>query len=181
MTELPATTPENQPPPDDNARKFISGPLDPKFLASHSALSYNLVVDWLEADENNERKIARKKFNDGTQQILLIQKITKDGKRTSGKTELAQDEYEELLAQSAAHLEKRRHEFTYLQNGTAFSLKYDEFPQNGFYMLEVEEASDSEGLSFDSATFPATLTEVSGDMRYYGYRIIATLASGDTY
>ena len=69
------------------------------------------------------------------------------------------------------HLEKKRYEFEYAQNGITFSVKYDEFATGKFCMLEVDAPSDEERSSFSSGDFPSTLAEVTGDMKYYGYRV----------
>lgn len=160
---------------DDNARKFTCETLQPEFLDQNSASSFTLVTDWLETGEDNEKKIAWKKFDNGDIQILLISKVTKDGKRTSEKQEITQELYEVLIASSILHLEKLRHEFTYDQGGVVFSLKYDNFGESNPRILEVDASSDEERSSFDPNIFPARLTEVTGDMTYYGYRMTGRL------
>ena len=45
-------------------------------------------------------------------------------------------------------LRKKRYEFSYTQNDTSFSLKYDEFAGDKPYMLEVDAASEEEKESF---------------------------------
>lgn len=102
-------------PLDDNARKFTVEAVDPSFLEGNDMTSFALTVDWLETGVDNEKKVAYKKFTDGTVQILLIEKATKDGKRTSVKEKISEEEYEQYLAPAKLHLEKVRHEFEYVQ------------------------------------------------------------------
>jgi hypothetical protein len=169
MSEIPKHNPENREVLDDNARKFVTGPIDPRFLEENSAKSFDLVVDWLETGDDNEKKVAYKKFDNGEVQILLISKITKDGKRTSEKEKITDEKYQELLGSSILHLEKRRHEFEYVQNGITFSMKYDEFEE--LCLLEVDAPNEEKREAFQPGDFPNRLDEVTGDMRYYGYRM----------
>jgi hypothetical protein len=90
---------------DDNARKFIVDPINHAFLEENGASLFTLTVDWLETGEDNEKKLAYKKFDNGDIQILLISKITKDGNRTAVKEKIAEEEYEELASSSILHLE----------------------------------------------------------------------------
>lgn len=69
------------------------------------------------------------------------------------------------------HLEKKRYEFTYDQNGIPFSVKYDEFGTGELCLLEVDAPTEEERNAFNPNDFPGELNEVTGDMRYYGYRI----------
>jgi CYTH domain-containing protein len=156
---------------DDNARKFICGLLDPSDLSFGEVTSFTLVTNWLETGEDNEKKLAYKIFENGDIQILLIAKVTKDGKRTTEKQKITTEEYDELLASSILCIEKTRHEFDYEHNGVLFSLKYDEFGESKPNVLEVDASTDRDRNSFDIEAFPAELTEVTGDMSYYGYRI----------
>lgn len=156
---------------DDNARKFVVEAIDHTFLEENKVSSFTLTVDWLETGEDNEKKIAYKEFDNGDIQILLISKLTEDGKRTSVKEKITESTYKELLSSSILHLEKKRHEFEYVQSNTSFSIKFDEFTEGGLYILEVDAPSEEERSYFNPNDFPAKLTEVTGDMRYYGYRI----------
>lgn len=169
--KLPIHTPKRNKILDDNARKFAVDTVDPNFLEEHGASSFTLIVDWLETGEDNEKKVAYKEFDNGDIQILLISKLTKDGKRTSQKEKISEETYKELLNSSVLHLEKKRHECEYLQNNISFSIKYDEFAGDRLHVLEVDAASEDERNSFNPTDFPAQLTEVTGDIRYYGYRV----------
>lgn len=160
---------------DDNARKFIVEAIDSRFLEENSASSFNLIVDWLETSENNEKKVAYKKFDNGDVQILLIAKTTKNGHRTSEKEKISEEKYKEFLRSSILHLEKKRYEFDYMQNDVLFSVKYDEFSDGKLCILEVDASNEEERQSFNPAEFPARLKEVTGDMQYYGYRIAGTI------
>jgi hypothetical protein len=156
---------------DDNARKFVTETLDPKFLDTNSASSFTLTVDWLETGEDNEVKVAHKKFDNGDVQILLIAKTTKDGSRTSEKNKITEERYHQLKASSVLHLKKKRYEFEYTQNDTSFSIKYDEFADSRLNMLEVDASSEVERNSFNPDAFPSKLEEVTGYIQYYGYRV----------
>ena len=169
--EIPSNNPEKKEKLDDNARKFLTGTLDPEFLEVNGASSFTLTVDWLEIGEDNETKIAHKKFDNSDIQILLITKTTLDGHRTSEKEKITEEKYRELLALSILHLEKKRYEFEYNQNDILFSVKYDEFTNSKLNMLEVDATNEVERSSFNSDSFPIELVEVTGDMQYYGYRV----------
>lgn len=169
--EIPARNPEKKEQLDDNARKFITEVLSPEFLEASGASSFTLTVDWLETSEDTEVKVAHKKFDNGDVQILLIAKTTKDGNRTSEKEKITEERYHQLKASPVFHLEKKRYEFEYTQNGTSFSVKYDEFADGKLNMLEVDASSEDERDSFSPDDFPADLEEVTGDIRYYGYRV----------
>lgn len=138
------------------------------------------LTDWQETGEDDEKKIAYKRFGNDDTQILLISKVTKDGSRTSEKQQITEKEYEELAATSVLHLEKKRHEFTYTQNAIPFSIKYDEFANGEFCMLEVDAPTEEERNAFNPSDFLNKLTEVTGDMRYYGYRVAHTLQTLQT-
>lgn len=163
--------PEKKEKLEDNARKFTAEALDSEFLDVHNVSSFTLIVDWLETGEDIEVKVAHKKFDNGEVQILLIAKTTKEGNRVSEKEKIDEGRYEELKASSVQHLEKKRYEFEYEQNGILFSVKYDEFADGKLNMLEVDAPSEEQRDSFNPADFPAKLEEVTGDMRYYGYRV----------
>jgi hypothetical protein len=156
---------------DDNARKFISEPIDRSFLQDHHAKSFTLTTDWLETSEESEKKIAYKEYDNGDIQILLISKHTTDGKRSTVKEKITGEEYNTLLGSSILRVEKRRHEFEYIQNDIAFSVNFDEFTAAGLNVVEIDASKDEERNIFDPSDFPAKLAEVTGDMSYYGYRI----------
>jgi hypothetical protein len=167
----PIQRPERNELIDDNARKFVVEAIDHDFLEENVVSSFALTVDWLETSEDNEKKVAYKKFDTGNIQILLIAKVTKDGRRTSEKEKITEEKYKELLSSSILHLEKKRHEFDYTQNTISFSIKFDEFAKGKLYILEVDAPSEEERNAFNPIDFPARLTEVTGDIRYYGYRV----------
>ncbi len=155
---------------DDNARKFTCGLVD-LFRLSTEVTRFVLVTDWLETGEDNEKKLAYKRFDNGDVQILLITKITNDGKRTTEKQKITAEEYNDLLTSSALRIEKIRQEFVYEQQGTKFSLKYDDFGVDKPKVLEVDAPADQDRESFDPVAFPGELKEVTEDMSYYGYRV----------
>lgn len=172
-----STKPENQSQPgaqkdivDDNARKFLVKPLDAAFLEK-SKTSFLLATDWLETGEDSERKVAHKTYTNGETKIFLISKTTKDGRRISERQPISQEEYAKLLEESVSHLEKMRYEFDYEQNGTVFDVKYDVFSNSDLRVLEVDAATEEERNSFELSDFPSKLTEVTGEMQYYGYRV----------
>jgi hypothetical protein len=169
--EIPTNNPEKKETLEDNARKFVTETLSTEFLEEHNASSFTLTVDWLETDEDKEKKLAYKEFDSGDVQILLITKVTEDGNRTSEKEKITEEKYRELLALSKLHLEKKRYEFEYVQNGVPFSLKYDEFDDERLRILEVDASTEEERSAFNPDAFPSGLNEVTGDMRYYGYRV----------
>lgn len=172
MSEIAArSTPEKKEILDDNARKFVVESIDTGFLSKNSPFSYLLAVDWLAVGEDTEEKIAYKKFDSGDIQILLISKVTINGSRTSEKKTITQTEYEKLLSGSILHLEKKRSEFDYLQKDVQYSLKFDEFAAGKLCILEIDADSAEKRSRFDPSDFPATMTEVTGDMQYYGYRM----------
>ena len=176
MSESPTTTPEKKEILDDNARKFTLDGLSFTYLDDHDANSFVMTTDWLVVDEDSEEKVAYKKFKDGEVQILLIKKVMdKEGKRTSVKEKIAAESYEELKARSVLQVEKTRFEFTYAQNGINFLMKYDEFADSELRVLEVDAKNDYERGLFDKAKFPTSLTEVTGNLDYYGYRVASVL------
>jgi hypothetical protein len=93
---------------EDNARKFIVERISKDFLFENKATSFDLTVDWLETNEDNDKKLAYKKFESGEIQILLISKVTKDGNRIADKEKITEGEYAELLKSSILHLSKKR-------------------------------------------------------------------------
>ena len=162
-------TPERVPLNDD-ARKFTCEVFDPQIL-NQTIVSFALTSDWIETDEDTEKKLAHKKFDNGDVQILLIEKITHNSKRTSHKQEISNAQYKTYLTSSILRIKKFRHEFTYIQHGVAFTLKYDVFGGNNSAILEVDASTEEERNSFDPTIFPVKLVEVTGNLSYYGHRI----------
>lgn len=160
---------------EDNARKFIVESLDERVLEGEDVKAYSLTTDWLEMNEASETKLAYKTYSNGDVQMLRIAKVTGPNGRTSQKDTIDETEYNSLLARSVCRVEKKRHEWVYVQNGTKFDVTYDVFSRSPLRILEVDAATDSERAAFDPLEFPATLTEVTGDIRYYGYRIADAL------
>ncbi len=174
--QLPQPSPEHTPITDDNARKFIVTPLPHEFLLDHNATSYDLVVDWLETDEAREQKLAHKTYADGTVDIRHITKTTDAaGNRSSTKPSLSSDRYKELLSAASVHLEKKRYEFRYIHHGEVFQCNYDEFTGSNLRILEVDAQDEQTRQSFTPDAFPAELHEVTGELSYYGYRIVDLL------
>ena len=171
--EIPTNSPDKREAIDDNALKFTLDHIDSDFLTARNARSYLLTTDWLETGETSEKKLAHKKYANGDIETLLIQKTTdKYGDRTVlPKQKLSLEQYDQLLEQSVCHVEKKRHEFTYTQHGILFSMKYDEFTDSGLRVLEVDAATESDRASFTPNQFPYELTNVTGEIEYYGYRI----------
>lgn len=169
--ELPTSNPEKKDALDDNARKFIVKSIDSRFLAENNATSYTLVTDWLTTDVDFEEKLAHKTFENGNIQILLISKQTTDGDRTSIKEKITTEKYTQLLGHSILRLQKERHEFIYNQNDTPFSIVYDEFTDSNLRIIEVDAANEQSRNMFSPDDFPSTLTEVTGNINYYGYRV----------
>ena len=160
---------------DDNARKFVTEPLTTKFLEKYGAIAYELITDWLETAEESEKKIVCKSYGNGDVQRLCIAKVTRDGSRTSEKEKITEDEYNALLEQSLVHVEKWRYEFDYTQGDRLFTMKYDEFANSDLRILEVDAETDEIRNIFDSGDYPVRLAEVTGDLRYYGYRVSGVL------
>lgn len=156
---------------DDNARKFVVSTINPELLEVNNATSYLLVTDWLETGEDDEKKVARKEFENGDVQILLISKVTIDGNRTSEKEKITEEQYKEFLTGAIRHVEKRRHEFKYLQASVEFDIKYDEFTDSSLRVLEVDAPTDTERESFTLNGQFVGAREVTRDLRYYGYRV----------
>lgn len=172
MSEIQSmNTPEKNALIDDNARKFIVLGTDHQFFEAQGALSYELVTDWLETNQDNESKVVCKRFENGDIQRLLIAKVTIGDKRTSEKKKITKFEYDELRESSTLHLKKMRHEFDYVQNGVIFSMKFDEFSDSELSILEVDAQSEAERSIFNPRDFQAKLEEVTGDVSYYGYRV----------
>jgi CYTH domain-containing protein len=170
--EIPMNNPEKKEVLDDNARKFTVDTLDTQFLNENNATSFTLTTDWLTTDEDYEEKVAHKAYDNGDIQILLISKTITDGSRTSEKEKITEEKYNDLLSHSKLRIEKKRYEFTYIQNDVPFSIKYDEFSDNEeLRILEVDAASDEKRNSFDPSDFLGRLDEVTGDIRYYGYQV----------
>lgn len=158
---------------DDNARKFVTEPLDPEFLRANGASAHTMITDWLVMQEDLEIKVVRKKFDNGDVQILLISKTIKDDSRVKEKEEITEKRYQEFLSSSFRHVEKKRHGFTCTQNGISFIVNYDEFTGGKLFMLDIDAATEEEKDSFNPSDFPGKLVEVTGDKQYYGYRVFA--------
>ena len=171
MSEIPTNHSEKKEALDDNARKFTLESFDIKTLENLNATSFVLTTDWLKTDAYSEEKLAYKEFDNGDIQILLIAKVTQDGKRTSVKEKITEAQYRDLKANSILSVQKTRYEFTYLQTSTSFSMKYDEFANSNLRILEVDAENDTERELFSPNDFPTPLTEVTGNMDFYGYRV----------
>jgi hypothetical protein len=156
---------------EDDARKFIVSTIDQDFLKEHTSISFQLIVDWIETDEDSEKKLVHKDFENGEIQTFLVSKVTHNGKRNTEKKKIGQEEYESLLSTTMLHIEKRRFEFNIVQGDITFSLKYDEFKNGGLCILEVDAGGEGERNLFDVTKFPYQLQEVTEDIRYSGYRI----------
>ncbi len=156
---------------DDNARKFTLAEIDANLFDTPDSNSYLMITDWLETNESEETKVVYKRFDNGEALILLITKVTKDGDRTSEKTKITDQKYSELVIKSKIHSEKVRTEFTYHQHGIDFSMKFDQFTDNALHILEVDASSDEERAVFDYRAFPSRLSEVTGNLQYYGFRV----------
>jgi len=165
------TSPEKVQILEDDARKFLVRKIDDTIMNQFDVTSFVMTTDWLTTDEDSETKLAHKAFDDGRLQILLISKHTEDGRRTSRKKPITQEEYDTLLDTSVLRLKKKRHEFEYAQAGVAYDVKLDEFADSTLSILEVDAGNESDRLAFDPMTFPAHLNEVTGTTDYYGYRI----------
>ncbi len=158
---------------EDNARKFIVDDIDTDFLKKNNAISFTLIVDWITKEEESEKKIVFKNFENGEVQFLMVEKVTIDGNRKTNKRKLDKEEYEELLKSSIVHLEKKRYEFDFVQNDISFSLKYDEFKGEKLRILEVDAENENDRKNFSIEDFPYNLKVVTGDMKYYGYRVVS--------
>lgn len=106
--------------------------------------------------------------------MLLITKVTKDGRRTADKQPITDDAYREHLANSVQHLEKVRHEFTYRQNDIDYGMKYDVFADQA-QILEVDAATNTDRESFDVASFPYSLDRIIEDID--GPKVVDWLAA----
>ena len=181
--EIPENRAERKEKLEDNARKFLVERIDPAFLEEHkkkpSKSSYALVVDWLKTSDDIETKVARKTFDNGEVEMLLISKVTTNGKRDSEKEAIDEERYQKLVRLSLHHLEKTRYELTYTQNNISFSLKYDKFAGSEVCMLEVDAPSEKERSDFISSDFPSELAEVTKDVGFSGYRMVETLKTLD--
>ena len=127
-------------------------------------------MDWLETGEDTEKKLVWKKFDTGELQLWLVSKIIIDGKRTADKKMIDDNSYHTMFSSATLCLEKKRFEFNFIQNGTTFSMKYDEF-NDSLRMLEVDADTEELRNSFDPTSFPHSLLEVTGDLHYYGHRM----------
>ncbi len=167
--------PTNQELLEDNARKFIVKSFDNSILEEGATKSYSLETDWLEMDDATEKKLAYKKYSNGAIDILLISKATGPNGRVSQKEKITDEEYNRLLPGSVRRLVKVRHEFTHIQGDIRFEMKYDIFEGSKLQILEVDAKTDAERNGFNNNTFPGKIVEVTGDLRYYGYRIFDML------
>lgn len=181
--EIPKNNPEKEKLIDDNARKFVTEPIDTQFLKDIQATPFTLSVSWLETNKDNEKKVAHKVFQDGRAELLLIRKeIQPDGDRKTLKEPITNRQYDKYVADSLLHLEKERFEFSYEQDGVIFDMKYDVFAGGKLFLLEVDSKNDDKKLAgverraFEPKHFlPAELKEVTEDIRYTGYRICELL------
>jgi len=173
MSEVPSPiNPEKAEILDDNARKFIvASPLTTEFLKANGAISYLLICDWINTGTNDEEKLVYKKFENNETQILLISKATLDGNRTSKKENITSERYMQLLEQSKINVKKIRNEFEYVQDDATYSIKYDEFEGDELRVLEVDAPTDDVRALFKPDNLPFALSEITGDISYYGYRV----------
>jgi hypothetical protein len=173
--ETPLQPQRNKEVLEDNARKFVVESIDSEFLRKNNAKAYSLVVDWLETDEMQEKKVVLKRSEQGKTQYILVSKASHEGNRVTEKKKITEDEYTSLCALSIVHLEKKRYEFEIAQNGIQFALKYDEFSGGVPNMLEVDADNQEERGKFNPSSFVYLLNEVTGEMQYYGYRVAAAI------
>ena len=161
---------------DDNARKFVVESLHPMYQALSDASAYTLITDWLEMGKDSEKKLAHKKYPNGEIKILVISKVmSDDGKRTTEKAPISEKDYINLVTGSVQRLEKTRYEFEYIQNAITFRINYDQFAHSQLRILEVDAENEDDRTIFDVKDFPAELSEVTGDMQYYGHRVAAVV------
>ena len=174
--ETPTTNPEKREGISDNDRKFVVEAIDLEFLAVHGTESYYMITDWLETNEHDEAKIVRKLYGGNKEQLLHIAKVGVEQDRKSKRTPLTKskyDEYQEQLDPTKPHVEKRRYEFKFTQNGISFTAKYDEFADSALRVLEIDAVSKTEEdrKAFDPKLFDFALVEVTGIKQFYGHRI----------
>ena len=178
--ENPTSSPEKRETKKDDARKFIIGAIDHVFLEQHGADARDMTVDWTEVSANSETKVVRKIDDNGLMETWKITKVKVDGSRNKDVVAVDPDKYDDLVAETVYHLEKRRYEFHYEQNGIKYTLKYDVLEDGLFYLLEVDAEDPELRARFDKDLFARQeqyeLIEVSGDEAYEGYRIVDTLA-----
>ncbi len=135
-----------------------------------------MTIDWILAAEESEKKLVSRRFQDGGSEFLLITKDWNSGlHRTSLKARITEMEYRSLAISSLIRVEKRRYEFGYLQKTFRFACKYDEFPNCTLRILEIDAIGKARADSFDPSDFPYALIEVTGDKKYYGFRIAKIL------
>lgn len=158
---------------DDNARKFIT---DHRFeIENYTTISYVLTIDWILTEDTCEKKIVSRKSDNMGIELLYIEKKTADGQRVSQKRKITQLEYDELHLSSTIHIEKKRFEFTLLQNDILYTLKYDVFMGGKLCLLEVGAGTKMERDEFQPEYVKGIVKEVTSDMQYYGYRVIGIL------
>jgi len=162
---------------EDNARKFITNNFDTDFLQQHNAILSSLEIDWIAADEYRESKVVYRKYSDGKRRYLLITKLTAGKNRTASKTEIDENRYHELVASSCLRLLKDRYEFHFVQDNIFFVSTFDVFDTGKLFILEVDgvNGNEEERLAFDPRRFPYDLLEVTGNIEYYGFRLVHTL------
>jgi hypothetical protein len=171
-TEQPAKTPEKKEALDDNALKFIIDEINPVTIASGEITSYEMTTDWIHTGVDDEEKLVLKQYDDGSVKRLRIRKERdSEGGRKSVKTPLSENEYLSLLVHSKITSTKKRTDFIYQQNGTQFVMTYDEFTGSALRILEVDAENPTLRQKFKTALLPAELKSVTGDLRYYGYRV----------
>lgn len=179
-TETLTNNPEKREGSSDNDRKFVVEAINSEFLAAHDANSYYMVTDWSETNEHDETKLVKKLYDDGKEEFFHIAKVGVEQDRESKKTPLSEVKYNEYLERqdsSKPHVEKRRYEFKFIQNGIQFIAKYDEFADSTLRVLEIDtkSKSDEDRKKFDPSIFDFALVEVTGIKQFYGHRIASLI------
>lgn len=172
-SEIPTDKSDKREALDDNARKFIADPIEARMLEELGAKSFNLDVYWLETGEDSERKVVHKQFDDGEVMRLEVTKVRdkETGERVSKKVPIEEPDFVIAKTAAALSLKKRRHEFSFIQDGEEFLTKYDEFEGSDLHMIEIDGSNGVDRMSFDPDRFFVDLTEVTPDRRYEGYRL----------
>ena len=170
--EIPTATPEKKEALDDNALKFIIGDIDLSSVTDNDVTAYLMTTDWIDIGADDEEKLVIKHYTDGTIDWLRIKKvIDESGGRKSKKVPISEMEYIAALVDSKITVVKTRTDFTYTQNDIVFKLTYDEFDGSPLRIMEVDAKDEQQRISFKPTMFPAGLESVTGDIRYYGYRV----------
>lgn len=158
----------------DNARKFITLPLDKRFLDEHGAIAYKMITHWDESSDT-DKKLVAKQYSDGTEKFREIEKVPdgQGGRKAYSRDITAADYYEKLakLDANTVPSEKLRCEFLYQQGAVTFEVKYDQFVDSELCILEVDAANPELRAVFRAEDFPSELREVSGDKRYEGKNV----------